>query len=62
MWLLLRGGKAKRNKLRRYDPCGVFVRASCSIPQTAPNRSGAIYRATVPAAPFRKPHPTVAAR
>jgi hypothetical protein len=30
--------------------------------QTAPNRSDAIYRATVPVALFRKPHPTVAAR
>ncbi|MBZ6392325.1 hypothetical protein ABNP39_02795 [Pantoea dispersa] len=62
MRLLLRGGKAKRNKLRRYDPCGMFVRASCTISQTAPNRSDAIYRATVPVALFRKPHPTVAAR
>jgi len=61
LWLLLRGGKAKRNKLRRYNPCGMFVHASCTIPQPAPNRSGAIHRATVHAALFRKPHPTVAA-
>jgi hypothetical protein len=62
LWLLLRGGKAKRNKLRRYNPCGMFVHASCTIPQTASNRSGAIYRATVPVAPSRKSHQIVAAR